>query len=88
MEGAAGEFLFNNHSPYPSYLKGMSPHCAMKQEHLNGQEIPVEKCLPDNVAGIQGPHCGLTQQAAQHSTAAHSLPPSGVRMGEGKNSVL
>lgn len=54
----------------------------MKQEHLNGQEISLEKCLPDNVAGIEGPHCGLTQQAAQHSTAAHSFPHSEMRMGE------
>lgn len=37
----------------------------MKQEHLNGQEISLEKCLPDNVAGIQGPHCGLKDKRTQ-----------------------
>lgn len=25
LEVAAGEFLFNNHSPYPSYLNGFPP---------------------------------------------------------------
>lgn len=30
-------------------------HCALKQEYLRDQESSLEKCLPDNVARMQGP---------------------------------
>lgn len=58
-------------------FKWNAPHYAVKQKHLNAQEIALGKCLPDNVAGIQGPHGGLTQQAAKHTTVLTHSPTVG-----------